>query len=430
MDTKWKNIKENAVKFFRRYYRWIVEVATMIGGIVFFYNIIAYRGWHPTGESIFFGILGNFLLGAGIWLGVNEMLDKKFKNWLPDDDNSYAEWKEYGKNMERGICIAGAAAFLLAVWYLSYLMGGGMYWVNGPHFNFASGYVMIFTALVQFIVSETALKRFQKKQLDYMMEQLENLNRRRLDVALEIEKKSLEKVSRSDQLRVDLITNVSHDLKTPLTSMVGYIELIRKEELSDTVRDYVDVISDRAEKLKEMVNSLFSLAKASSGNVELHPEKFEVNRMIEQIFADMDDQIKNSGLEFVTRLTDENTELVSDNSYFYRICQNLMENALKYSAKGTRVFVTTYISRKDSNGGPLKENLWVEITNTSAYPMDFTKDDIVERFARGDKARSSDGNGLGLAIVSTYAKALGGEFDIKIDCDQFKACVMMPRGAK
>ena len=99
----------------------------MIGGIVFFYNIIAYRGWHPTGESIFFGILGNFLLGAGIWLGVNEMLDKKFKNWLPDDDNSYAEWKEYGKNMERGICIAGAAAFLLAVWYLSYLMVGGMY---------------------------------------------------------------------------------------------------------------------------------------------------------------------------------------------------------------------------------------------------------------------------------------------------------------
>ncbi len=426
MDTKWKNIKENAVKFFGRYYRRIAKSALIIGGIVFFYNIIVYRGWHPTGESIFFGILGNLLVGTGIWLGVNEMLDKKFKDWLPDDDNSYAEWKEYGKNMERGICIAGAVVFLLAVWYLSYLMGGGMYWVNGPHSNFASGYVMIFTALIQFIVSETALKRFQKKQLDYMMEQMENLNRRRLDVALEIEKKSLEKVSRSDQLRVDLITNVSHDLKTPLTSMVGYIELIRKEELSDTVRDYVDVISDRAEKLKEMVNSLFSLAKASSGNVELHPEKFEVNRMIEQIFADMDDQIKSSGLEFVTRLTEESTEIVSDNSYFYRICQNLMENALKYSAKGTRVFVTTKIIRKEPGEDKLIEKLCMEITNTSAYPMDFTKEDIVERFARGDKARSSEGNGLGLAIVSTYAKALGGEFDIKIDCDQFKACVMMP----
>ena len=430
MDTKWKNIDEKAVKVFGKYYKRVAAALAAAFGIAFFYSIIVYRGWHPTGESVFFGVLGNLLLGAGIWLGINELLNKKFGDWLPDDDNSYAEWKEHGRLMERWIRIAGAAAFLLSVWYFSYLMSGGAYQTGGWYYNYAPGYMLIISALLQFILAETVLQRFQRKQLDYMMEQMENLNRRRLDVALEIEKKSLEKVSRSDQLRVDLITNVSHDLKTPLTSMVGYLELIRKEELSETVRDYVDVISERAEKLKEMVNSLFSLAKASSGNMELHPEKFELNRMIEQIFADMDDQIKNSGLEFVTCLTDENTELVSDNSYFYRICQNLMENALKYSAKGTRVFVTTYISRKEAGGGLLKENLCVEITNTSAYPMDFTKEDIVERFARGDKARSSDGNGLGLEIVSTYAKALGGEFDIKIDCDQFKACVMMPMKVK
>ena len=97
--------------------------------------------------------------------------------------------------------------------------------------------------------------------------------------------------------------------------MVGYIELIKKEDLSDVIRDYVDVISDRAEKLKEMINSLFNLAKASSGNIELYPEKLELNRMIEQIFADMDDRIKESGLEFVTQLTAEDTELVTDNGY-------------------------------------------------------------------------------------------------------------------
>ena len=430
MDTKWKGIDEKAVKFFGRYYKRAASVLAAACGIAFFYSIIAYRGWHPTGESVFFGVLGNLLLGAGIWLGVNELLNKKFGDWLPDDDNSYAQWKEHGRLMERCIRIAGAAAFLLSVWYFSYLMNGGAYQTGGWYYNYVSGYMLIISVLLQFILAETVLQRFQRRQLDYMMEQMENLNRRRLDVALEIEKKSLEKVSRSDQLRVDLITNVSHDLKTPLTSMVGYLELIRKEELSDTVRDYVDVISDRAEKLKEMVNSLFSLAKASSGNIELHPEKFELNRMIEQIFADMDDQIKNSGLEFVTRLTEESTEIVSDNSYFYRICQNLMENALKYSAKGTRVFVTTKIIRKEPGEDKLTEKLCMEITNTSAYPMDFTKEDIVERFARGDKARSSDGNGLGLAIVSTYAKALGGEFDIKIDCDQFKACVIMQMKVK
>ena len=186
-----------------------------------------------------------------------------------------------------------------------------------------------------------------------------------------------------------------------------------------------------------------------------------MNRLIEQIFADMDDQVKASSLKFVMQLTEEDTQVYSDNSYFYRICQNLIENTLKYSAEGTRVFVKTYLKdaltgakvpkpqadqmeivpdageqgqpgeRTEALAGAMqkeqsgigKRMICVEITNTSGYLMDFTKDDIVERFARGDQARTSEGNGLGLAIVSTYAKALGGEFDIRIDCDQFKACL-------
>ena len=133
----------------------------------------------------------------------------------------------------------------------------------------------------------------------------------------------------------------------------------------------------------------------------------------------MDDQIKGSGLEFVTRYVGESTEIISDNMYFYRIIQNLVENALKYSAKGTRVFVKTSVSEEDDN----RNRVHIEITNTAGYLMDFEAEDILERFARGDKARSTDGNGLGLAIVSTYTKALGGEFEIRTDCDQFKACL-------
>ena len=110
MDIKWKNISEKAVSFFGRYYKRAASVMAAACGIAFFYSIIAYRGWHPTGESIFFGVLGNLLLGAGIWLGVNELLNKKFGDWLPDDDNSYAQWKERGKAVERQIRIAGAAA--------------------------------------------------------------------------------------------------------------------------------------------------------------------------------------------------------------------------------------------------------------------------------------------------------------------------------
>ena len=325
MDTKWKNIKSKAKSFLEKCWLSSTGIAVKLFcfvlagfGIAFWYSVVVYRTYHPTGESLFFGILGNALFGAGQMILTAFLIMRKFREWDPGEKDAY--------------------------------------------------------------------------------------------------------VSRSDQLRVDLITNVSHDLKTPLTSMVGYIELIKREELSDIVRDYVDVISERAEKLKEMINSLFNLAKASSGNVELHPEPFEVNRMIEQIFADMDDRIKESHLEFVTDLTKEDTQLISDNSYFYRICQNLIENALKYSAKGTRVFVKTKLLQSEG-----KEEVWLEVTNTSGYPMDFTKEDIIERFARGDKARTGDGNGLGLAIVSTYAKALGGEFDILIDCDQFKACLKFPK---
>ena len=428
MDTKWKNLIKEAKAFLKLNWPLIPGAVLILTGIYLEYFMLVDADYRPMDESVIIGLIGNFVLGAGVVMTLGQVLKMIYENWVPEDESFYGKWKETGKKLDRIAAAAGAVCVVAAYIYLYTLINwhnyGNYYW------NYAAGYMMAFTIVVQYILAQIVLNRFKNRKMDLLMEQMEEVNRRRIDVALEIEKKSLEKVTRSDQLRVDLITNVSHDLKTPLTSMVGYIELIRKEDLSDTVRDYVDVISARAEKLKEMVDSLFSLAKASSGNIELHPEKFELNRMVGQIFADMDDRIRESGLEFVTRLTEDSTELVSDNSYFYRICQNLMENALKYSAKGTRVFVKTYVSHTEKEGRGLEERLCMEITNTSAYPMDFEAEDIVERFARGDKARTGDGNGLGLAIVSTYAKALGGEFEIKIDCDQFKAVVIMPREMK
>lgn len=426
MATRWKDtVKKKAQEFILANLRMIGGVVVVGAGVYLGLNLVINRGYHPTEEALFFGVLCNLMLGLGLNGLLGEYFEKRYKDWRPEDETHFGEWKGVRHFWNRRFLIAGAAAFVAAFWYLIYLTNGGAWMTRGYLSNYASGYIMIISVLIQYLICRAAFERFWMKKLQEMMDASVQINRKRLEEALEIERKSLEKMSRSDQLRVDLITNVSHDLKTPLTSMVGYIELIKKEELSDVVRDYADVISDRAEKLKEMINSLFNLAKASSGNVELHMERFEVNRLIEQIFADMDDHIKASGLTFVTDLTGEDTELVSDNSYFYRICQNLVENALKYSAKGTRVFVKTSVkpAGDDAEDG---RKLCLEITNTSGYPMDFTKEDIIERFARGDKARSGDGNGLGLAIVSTYTKALGGEFDIKIDCDQFKACLVFP----
>lgn len=463
MDTRWKNIVEKIFAFFQKKWISVPGLILMVFGVFGLGILISYRRSYTTETVLGFGFLLNICIGIGLSLVLKQYLERRYQEWNKGKEWGYEEWKMKEAYSLKELCKVFGVCGLAAVWYLYDLVEGGGRWgglSKGWYFNFSTAYVLVITVLVQFLVAWKAVRKFWYGKLDVVFDQIEVRLQMRLAEALEIERKSLEKVTRSDQLRVDLITNVSHDLKTPLTSMVGYVELIKKEELSDVVRDYIDVISARTEKLKEMINSLFSLAKASSGNVELKKENFEVNRLIEQIFADMDDRIKESGLKFVRQLTGEDTKIYSDNTYFYRICQNLIENALKYSAKGTRVFVRTYLKgcpagtdmgeaadeMEDSGlheaGAPAlkademqdserflavsgrgKKSICIEITNTAGYFMDFTKEDIVERFVRGDHARTSEGNGLGLAIVSAYAKALGGEFEIKIDCDQFKACL-------
>lgn len=365
------------------------------------------------------GIFINLFLGAALLATLPWAVREKYKHWLPENESFFEQWKENRKKQQKVLLLVFGILFIFAYWLFSIQSNGraGMPFYNFYSMNLAGRYLLLATVILQFALSEMVVGRIMYEKLQLYMDRMHQINEERmkqaLEHALEIERSSLEKVSRSDQLRMDLITNVSHDLKTPLTSMVGYLELLKKEELGDTAADYVEIISRRAGKLKEMIESLFSLAKVSSGNVELKEESISMNRLMEQIFADMDDKIKQSGLEFVTLFTKKDTSIITDNGYMYRICQNLLENALKYSAQGTRVFVKTDITGQGK--------LCVEITNTAGYRMNFDKKDIVERFARADAARSSEGNGLGLAIVSTYAKALGGEFDIFIDCDQFKA---------
>ena len=431
MATKWKNTddksKWEAIKERNQDVVTLVGGALLLTGLFFVATLIVLRDELGDESGTVVGVLGNLSLAAGSVMIVDMIMKNRYGDWMPEGEERYREWKETVRKMNRRDWKIGGATFILAGIYLGIMILG-----YGYYYSAVSGYMLVITVLVQFLVYEWRIRRFWQKKLDAVTEKTEEekeeLISQRIEEAREIERESLEKVSRSDQLRIDLITNVSHDLKTPLTSMVGYIELMKKEELSDVMQDYVDVLSERAEKLKEMISSLFSLAKASSGNVELKMESFEMNRLIDQIFADMDDRIRESGLEFVTRKTEESTELVSDNMYCYRICQNLLENTLKYSAKGTRVFVKTSVKSGEeaSDGSRKGRRICLEITNTSGYLMDFTEEDIVERFARGDRARSSEGNGLGLAIVSTYTKALGGEFDIRIDCDQFRACVELP----
>jgi len=229
-----------------------------------------------------------------------------------------------------------------------------------------------------------------------------------------ITSQAMEDQLRDEKMKIELITNVSHDLKTPLTSMIGYIDLIKKEDLSEIMKDYVTGIADKAEKLNEMIQSLFDLAKTASGNMELHMETINMNRLVMQIIADMDHIIKNNDKIIKLSLTEDAADFIADSASMYRVCQNLIENAIKYSLSGSRIIIATFVHDSHIN---------LTIKNVANYEMNFSESEIVDRFTRADKARTTSGNGLGLAIAKTYTEACSGHFSVKIDDDVFVAKV-------
>ena len=217
---------------------------------------------------------------------------------------------------------------------------------------------------------------------------------------------------KAERMKIDLITNVSHDLKTPLTSIISYVDLLDKEEdLPEHVSDYIAILGQKSERLKNLIEDLFDLAKASSENISLDMKELDLARLIKQTLADMEEVIEQSGLVFKLNIPDEPVYIISDGEKLYRVWENLITNALKYSLQGSRVFIDLECAG---------EKIIATIKNTANYEMDFEEEEILERFARADEARSSEGSGLGLSIAQSFTQACGGEFIIKIDGDLFK----------
>ncbi|MCH5332993.1 MAG: HAMP domain-containing histidine kinase [Agathobacter sp.] len=258
------------------------------------------------------------------------------------------------------------------------------------------------------------------KRLSELIWKLQDQSLSREALMAELEEKmkdAVEERVKSERMKIDLITNVSHDLKTPLTSVIGYIELMKKEENSETMRDYLEVLTRKTDILRKMIENVFELAKASSGSAPLNLGVLDVNRLVRQVLADCDGNIRQRGDHVKIDLAEGAAEVLADSVYLYRIVQNLIENACKYALDGTRIFIRTRVR---------EGRVSLELINVSAYPIDFEPEEIKERFVRGDASRSTEGNGLGLAIVETYTNALGGRFDIVIEGDTFKALVSFP----
>lgn len=228
---------------------------------------------------------------------------------------------------------------------------------------------------------------------------------------------SIKEQMKSETMKVDLITNVSHDLKTPLTSIISYVELLSKEDLPESAQDYVRILADKSGRLKNIVSDLFDLAKSTSGNLPLNMENLDLRKLIQQTLGDMEDDILHSGIPIKESLLEVPVYIYSDGKKLYRVFQNIIDNALKYSLPGTRIFIDMEMENNIVN---------VTIKNTASYPMDFTAEEILQRFNRGDEARSSEGSGLGLSIAESFTWACGGRFQVAIDGDQFKVRLGFP----
>lgn len=228
---------------------------------------------------------------------------------------------------------------------------------------------------------------------------------------------AVEQKNRSNKMRVELITNVSHDLKTPLTSIINYADLLCEEELSPTASDYALALRTKAYRLKDMVQEVFDLSKATSGNLPVEKHPLDLVRLIRQTLADMDERISQSTLTFKTSFTEEPIMIEADGDKLYRVFQNLFVNAIQYSLEHSRV----HVQLSTENGFAC-----VKVKNTSRSELDFDTEDIIERFVRADASRTTEGSGLGLSIVQSFTEACGGTFSIETDADMFTACVRFP----
>ncbi len=228
-------------------------------------------------------------------------------------------------------------------------------------------------------------------------------------------KNAVDREVRAERMKSELITNVSHDLKTPLTSIINYTDLLCREQLIPAeANDYAAIISKKAQQLKNLTADLFDISKVQSGSDIPELERLDICLLINQTLGELNESITSSGLEFVRRLPEEEIFVMGDGRKLSRVFENLFVNCLKYSLENTRVYVSL-----EKHDGKVR----IEIKNISKTPLDFDAEEITERFVRGDASRSTEGSGLGLAIAKSYTEVCGGTFKITIDGDLFKATV-------
>lgn len=226
---------------------------------------------------------------------------------------------------------------------------------------------------------------------------------------------AVEQSLKSERLKTELITNVSHDIKTPLTSIINYVDLLKKEKMpNEKATEYLMILDNKSQRLKKLTEDLVEASKASSGNIKLNIEKLNVKELIKQVSGEFEDRFKEKELEEITTFPEQDIFIKADGRYMYRVLENVYSNVAKYALENTRVYVDVVKN---------KHTVEIQMKNISKQELNISADELMQRFVRGETSRNTEGSGLGLSIASSLTELQGGQFNIHLDGDLFKVTI-------
>lgn len=272
----------------------------------------------------------------------------------------------------------------------------------------------------------TAAEKLANGELDYRISE-EALNRlhgpfyehaKNLNLISGGMKKAIENELKSERMKAELITNVSHDIKTPLTSIINYVDLLSKPHEEEKTEEYIDVLQRQSQRLKRLTEDVVEASKASSGNIQVHMDVVSIKEIIEQASAEYEERLKEKNLLLITKIPEEKIEVDADGRLLWRVLRNVFSNVSKYSMDGSRVYIDVV-----EDG----ENVITTIKNTSKNQLNITEEELMQRFVRGDSSRHTEGSGLGLNIAKSLMDLMQGSFEIQIDGDLFKSIITVKK---
>ena len=225
---------------------------------------------------------------------------------------------------------------------------------------------------------------------------------------------------KSERLKTELITNVSHDIKTPLTSIINYVDLLKQENIqNEKAKEYIEVLDNKSQRLKKLIEDLVEASKASSGNIKINKEVLNVKELLNQVTGEFEDKFNGRGLNIISKLLEETIYIKADSRYLYRVLENTYSNVAKYAEENTRVYIDCILEEENT--------VAIYVKNISKDELNISADELMQRFVRGDKSRYTEGSGLGLSIAKSLTELQDGTFNIYLDGDLFKVAIKFKR---